>query len=344
YDRLLVSQPQYPFTFLWTCTDVTAGRPCALPPSVSMTGVQVTVPGDVALAAFQPGFVYSWTVSIKSLFDGRSASSVAVDVTMTTSTSAIYPTVVIDEPTSVLSISQPVWLRGVATAGAGSTVANLEYAWSCDAVGVDLTAAAVNLGTPNTETIGVSGSLMGGGPRRFTLSVTDPTVIDPNTGLAVSATASRTVMILSPPIGGTCSLTPATGASMTTDFVVLCSGWVDPNIGDGTGSASLSYSLAGADTTSSCTHLATPLVPTGALAELTSTNVRLPQSDMDLMVTVGSSTGTFTVFHLLPVVVVAPPTNVTLAANPALFVSELTPALLTPLVAASDRFGLASMV
>ena len=86
-----------------------------------------------------------------------------------------------------------------------------------------------------------SNVLVPGASYMFQVTVTDPKRTPGVLG-GVSI-ASITVQVKSPPIGGSCSVSPAVGILLTTSFSVSCNGWMDPDASAAGVTSSLTYSF-----------------------------------------------------------------------------------------------------
>jgi len=229
-------------------------------------------------------------------------------------------------PSQTLTIQGRVFYNS--TSPKATPAAGLSYRWSCvNAPLLDLSSSALVSSSVNQPNLILRAGVLTPGLYTFQLTVADPALA------SVSNFAQASVYVVSPPLGGVCSVSPATGGeSLSTSFSFGCSGWFDPQALE-----PLQYELRyyDLDTQNSEDPTVTPALLRAA-AYSPSFSTLLPSGQLLLRFSVIDSLGAVTYsYFLLPVL------NVTLPAaaitDPAGYVTTLITGLLASTLAQQDN-------
>lgn len=255
----------YPFSFKWTILSVKSGTVVPLPPSSASSSPALTLPENFFTATGE----YRITLSIVSFNDtSRSASSSILLTVDSESGSSLRPTLLLLMDSQFVPRQYSIRIRSNILSHT-VPIDQLKYEWSAPGrANLDLMNHNLVLTGFYASSLTIKGGRLLPGPYTFML-----TACDPNRAGAADAcgSASIDVVVLSGPVGGSCTLNPTNGTAYTTEFVASCSAWTSAE-----GMLPLLYSFTFLDTDMNG-HV--QVLPVRADAALPSATFHLPPSN-----------------------------------------------------------------
>ena len=312
--------PPYPFTFAWTATWVPQPNPSNVASAVwtfasgiATNGPSIYLPRMTFASIVGSTPRVTFRLSIASTVDSRTDST-TVDVDVLPQFPEL-PSVSLLAPAS-RNPSQSLTIQGKVFYNSSSPLATrsdlLDFLWtSVSHPYLNFQSSLLVSSDLNGVNLVVRPNVLPPGFHQFRLTATDPAFAA--TATPVSAFGETTVMINSPPYGGTCDVSPNAGEALNTLFSISCAGWMDPQRYEPLQYEFSSFDLIADPTLSNAKLLRSAISSSSYSSQLPAGQLALQVSIIDT----AGATGTF----LMPV-------NVTLSAlalsDPAAYVANMT--------------------